>query len=147
MEFDATLFVAFANAYSQGNEKFATFLHDRFPQRLRRATDAWLATNPRTSHDAPPHPFAMSEYHVEAHERARTLGKDADEVFTQGHEANRTSDTYVLGTVIFATIILFGSLVMRLHRNRTRRAMLLVTAVVLFTSIIWLVLRPIAWVG
>lgn len=147
MHLDANLFVAYAGAFAQQNDRYAQFLYDRFPPRLKKAMDAWLATNPRTSKDAPPHPFAMREYEVEAHRRSATLGSEADDALVTGRRANIESDTYVLGTVVFATVILLASLGPRLHRRNARRAMLIVSTAILVAALAWLAVRPIAWVG
>lgn len=145
--FDASMFIAYAGAYADGNETFSQFLYQRFPPRLKTATDAWLATKPLESKDAPPHPLMMAEYKIEAHERALVLGKEADDALVVGGRANRTSDIYVLGTVLLATIILLASLGPRLRRRNPRRVMLLMGGVALLFAIGWLATRPVAWVG
>jgi hypothetical protein len=147
LHFDGALFVAYAGAYADQKEEFAQFLYERFPPRLRKAMDAWIATRPRTSKDAPPHPFAMAEYQLEPHQRALALGKEADDEIAAGGAANRISDTYVLGTVVLATIILLSSLGVRLRRRRPRRVMLVLSVVALLGAVGWLAVRPVAWVG
>lgn len=144
---DVNLFVAYVGAYAKQDDTFAQFLYERFPPRLRHATDAWLATRPRTSPDAPPHPFAMPDYQVEAHQRARALGKQADDAIEHGRAANLVADTYVLYTVILATIILLASLGARLRRRSTRRVMLVLSAVALLATLAWLATRPVAGPG
>ncbi len=144
---DAGLFVAYAKAYGEHDTRFAQFLYDRFPPRLKKAMDAWLATKPLESKDAPPHPLVMPEYRVEAHERAATLGQQADDAIDEGRIANKRSDTYVLGTVLFATIILLASLGARLRRRHARRAMLVIGCVALLGALGWLATQPLAWIG
>ena len=65
----------------------------------------------------------------------------------RGGTANRTSDIYVLGTVLLATIILLASLGPRLRGRNTRRSMVLLSGVALLFAIGWLAARPVAWVG
>jgi hypothetical protein len=144
---DASLFVTWAGAYAHHDERFAQFLYDRFPPRLKTATDAWLATKPLESKDAPPHPLLMQEYRLEAHQRAATLAREADDAIEGGHHANVESDTYVLGTVVFATIILLASLGARLRRPHARRVMLVVSLLALLLATGWLAFRPVAWIG
>lgn len=144
---DADLFVAWASAYSEHNATLAQFLYDRFPQRLKVATDAWLATKPLASKDAAPHPLSMPQYQLEAHERAAALGKEADDAVNRGHDANLTADTYVFGTVFLAMVILLASLSTRLRYSVPRRAMLSLSGGGLLAAIVWLALRPIAWPG
>jgi hypothetical protein len=147
MHLDANLFVAWAEAYADKRQTFATFLYDRFPPRLKTATDAWIATHPLESRDAPLHPFVMPEYRVEAHQKAAALAREAGEAIDSAQLANTRSDTYVLGTVVFATIILLASLGPRLHHRSTQRAMIVVSTVALLVAIAWLATMPIAWIG
>ena len=144
---DVALFVAWAKAYQHHDDVFATFLYDRFPPRLKKATDAWLATAPFGSSDGPAHPFALPEYQTEAHARADALATQADDEVAAGVAANRQSDTYVLATVIFATVILLATIGLRLQRRSTRRTLLILTALTLFVSTAWVAARPVAWVG
>ena len=128
-------------------DAFATFLFDRFPPRLRVATAAWLETHPLQSHSAPPHPFAMAEYRVEATERANAAQKAADADAARAAVAHHNSDLYVLATVLLATVITVSALGSRLVTSRARRAALVLCGVVLLTVIVWLILRPVAWVS
>jgi len=144
---DANLFVAWSSAHVEHHDELATFLYGRFPPRLKKAMDVWLSTHPFESQDAPAHPFVMKEYELDAHERAESLGKEADAAVEKAETANLHSDTYVLGTVVFATIILLASLGPRLRRPRSQRLMLVVSGMVLLLAIAWLSELPIAWLG
>jgi hypothetical protein len=144
---DANLFVAYAGAIATDNQPFAKFLYDRFPPRLRTATDAWLATKPLTTPGAPPHPFAMSEYRVDALIRSQELGPLADVEVENGQRANVRSDTYVLGTVVFASIILLASLGLRFKKRKPRRAMLIFATIALLVSLAWVATQKVAWIG
>jgi hypothetical protein len=144
---DVNLFVEWAVAYADGRQERAAFLHDRFPPQLRHPLDAWLATRPRENREAPPHPFAMSEYRIEPHERALALSRDADTSIAERQQANRISDTYLLHTVILATVILLVSLSVRLRHAAPRRAMLVLGCVGLVATLVTLALSPIAWIG
>ena len=72
---DVATFIAWADAERRGEEKVAAFYVDRFRDEFRPAYDAWIATDPFTSPAAPPTPFAMDEYQLQARtdsRRART---------------------------------------------------------------------------
>lgn len=144
---DANLFVAYAGAIANDNKAFAQFLYDRFPARLRNATDAWLATKPLITPGAPPHPFVMKQYRVDALDRAKELADQADAETENGQLANVRSDTYVLGTVVFASIILLASLALRLKKRGPRRAMLLFATIALLVSLGWVATQKVAWIG
>jgi hypothetical protein len=147
LQVDAELFVAWAAAHSEHNAELSQFLYDRFPPRLKVAMDAWLATKPLESSDAPPQPFKMPQYQLEPHQRSVVLGKAADHDVELGHDANFTADTYVLATVFLAMIILLASLSMRLRSRAPRRVMLAMSGFGLLAAMAWLAMRPIAWPG
>ena len=146
-QLDTSLFVTYAGASANGNQAFAQFLIDRFPPRLRKATDAWLATHPLTSRDAPPYPMAMPEYKVDAYQRAADLAEQADRALARSQVAHHISDVYVLGTVVFATNVLLASLGLRLHGRKPRRVMLVFSLATLVVALGWLATRPIGWTG
>ncbi len=101
------LFVEYAAAISEGNEKLANFLYERFPPELKTATDAWRATNPLTNPDAPRSPFDMPEYQVTEQAEAQRLETFANQTAIKANEVNELADRYVLLTVIFATALFF----------------------------------------
>ncbi len=144
---DTNLFVAWAGAYSEHNATLERFLYDRFPPRLQVATDAWLATKPLVSKDAPPHPFAMPEYEIAAHERAAALALEADDTVQSAEAANLTGDIYVFATVFLALVILLASLSTRPRHAGPRRTMLMLSAAALAGGLAWLATRPVSWPG
>jgi hypothetical protein len=146
-QLDTSLFITYVGAYANGNQAFAQFLIDRFPPRLRKATDAWLATHPLTSREAPPYPMAMREYQVDAYQRAADLAEEADGALARSEVAHRVSDVYVLGTVVFAMIVLLAGLGLRLGGRKPRRVMLVFSLATLVVALGWLATRPIVWTG
>ena len=44
------------------HDRLTEFYAERFPPNRGIAVEAWLATEPRTNPDAPPHPVAMEDY-------------------------------------------------------------------------------------
>jgi hypothetical protein len=118
---DVDLFIAYAGALVDHRDAFAAFLRDRFPPRLRVATDAWLDTHPLESTSAPAHPLAMPEYRIEATERASAAQKASDDASDQAARANHAGDLYVLATVLLATIITVSSLGSRRIRRGSAR--------------------------
>ncbi len=144
---DADLFIAYAEARVEHREAFASFLYDRFPPRLRVATAAWLETHPFESAGAPAHPLAMPEYRVEATERGVASQTESDQALAQAAAANHKADLYVLTTVVLATVITVSSLGSRLTRRSGRRASLILCGMVLVAVVVWLALRPVAWVS
>ncbi len=63
---DIAMFFQWVNATETDDPELADFYQDRFRPEFQPAFDAWLATDPLTNPDAPPTPFAMDEYQLQA---------------------------------------------------------------------------------
>src|SRR5687768_4680581 len=70
---DVATFIAWAEADRRGDDEVADFFVERFRDEFRLAYDAWIATRPLSSAEAPPTPFAMEEYDVSARDKAQQL--------------------------------------------------------------------------
>jgi hypothetical protein len=147
MHLDADLFVAYSGAVAQHQNDFAAFLRARFPPRLEKAVQAWLATHPMDSPSAPRHPFVMPEYRVDRFDQAKALNDAAGAAMHEGARANRTSDSYTLETVLLATIVLVAGVGLRARMRRARRIAMWVSTALLSIAVIWLALRPVSWIG
>lgn len=134
------LFVEWASAVSQEDQKLADFLFERFPPELKGATDAWLTLEPETNPNAPPSPLAMPEYILEQSEESEKLSIMAVEFFKQATHANLISDNYVLLTVIFASVLFFGGISGK-FQTRVIDISMLILAFVLFTVGVVVMLR------
>lgn len=139
----ANLFVAWVTAFSEDNQELADFLYQRFPPELKTATDAWLATAPRTNPDAPPSPFAMPEYVVAQSIEASRWDAEAKDQAQLAEHANETSDRYVLLTVIFASVLFFGGISGKFQSRIVDVLMLVLAAVVLLAGLVVLFSFPI----
>jgi hypothetical protein len=104
------LFVEYAAAISQGDQKLVDFLYERFPHELRTATDAWLALEPLNNPDAPLTPFEMEEYSLPEQAQAQQYEEVSRQKAEEASTANLRSDEYVLLTVIFAMVLFFGGI-------------------------------------
>jgi hypothetical protein len=128
---DIALFMAWINAKASSNDRLAEFYNQRFRPEFRQHFDAWLATRPLSNPQAASSPFELPGYRTEHGERARDLEKQSKALFEAGHRANHIADTYVLATVLLATVLFFCGIVQQFQESRTR-IFLLTLAVVLF---------------
>ena len=117
---DVALFMAWVNAKALGNEQLEQFYRQRFRPEFRQIFDAWLATSPLTNPQAPATPFALPGYRSEHGQHALELETQAKALFEAGHRANHYADTYVLGTVVLATVLFFCGIVQQFTEFRTR---------------------------
>lgn len=129
---DVALFMAWVNAKASSNDRLGEFYRERFRPEFRQFFDAWLATKPLTNPQAPSTPFMLPGYRTEHGQHARDLEKQSKALFEAGHQANHVADTYVLGTVVLATVLFFCGIVQQFTEFRTR-VFLLGVAVLLLT--------------
>jgi hypothetical protein len=129
---DVALFMAWVNAKALGNERLAEFYNHRFRPEFRQFFDEWLATQPLNNPQAPSTPFELPGYRTEHGQHAHDLEGQSKALFEAGHRANHIADTYVLGTVLLATVLFFCGIVQQFKEFRTR-VFLLTLAVLLFT--------------
>jgi hypothetical protein len=121
---DLSVFIAWLDETTDGDDAAAEFIYERFPDRLRVATDAWLALDPFEDPDAPPSPFVMEEYVVPPSVRAEELSVSAEEHTIAAQEATERANEYVLMTVLFATVLFFASVASKLTGVGNRWALL-----------------------
>jgi hypothetical protein len=137
------MFINYMEAKHTGNERHEKFLFNRFRPEMKKAVDAWLKTDPFNSPEAPQGPFKMAEYTQQELE----LAKQHDERFTMEHaaavQANRNGDTYVLLTVLFATVLFFGGIAGTVDSRRLRIIILSMALALFGITVIVLATMPI----
>jgi hypothetical protein len=121
---DAGMFLQYAAAYADGRVELVRFLHDRFRPEMKVALDAWLATDPLRRAGAPPSPFAMPQYSLEASRLSTQFADKADATFAAARAANVISDKYVLLTVVFTSVLFFASVSQKLWSPMATRILL-----------------------
>ena len=140
---DLSVFENYIDALLEENEVVADFYFQRFRDEFRVGYDAWIALDPLTNPDAPPTPFAMEEYQLSQDAEAVRLESRADELFTEGEEANTISDVYTLTTLLFAAVLFFAAISERFEYVRAQVILLLIASVGLVAGIAIAVGQPI----
>ena len=77
-EIDVATFTQWVNAYSLEQTELADFYFKRFRKEFKPAVNAWIATRPLKNPDAPPTPFVMPQYRLEARAAAERLEAQAE---------------------------------------------------------------------
>lgn len=129
--FDASMFISYMNAKNEGNERQEKFLFKRFRPEIKTAVEAWLKTDPFNDPKAPQGPFKMAEYVQPELEEAKRHDAQFAKEHAAAEHANHNSDTYVLLTVLFASVLFFGGIAGTIESHRLR-VTILVIALVLF---------------
>lgn len=143
-EIDVATYIQWVDATATDDRDLADFYEARFRPEFRPAFEAWIETDPFDDADAPPTPFAMPEYRLEAAAEAARLDAEAATLSAQVRTDIERATTYVLGVVMFAIVLFFAGLSTKLHGPGTRKAMLGVGAVVFVGATIWIATRPIS---
>jgi hypothetical protein len=139
---DVALFMAWVNARASGNDRLEQFYTKRFRPQFRQAFDEWLATQPLTNPQAPASPFTLPGYHSDHEQHARELENQAKSLFEAGHRANHYADTYVLGTVLLATVLFFCGILPQFGDFRARVFLLGIAVLLLLFGLSKILVLP-----
>lgn len=124
MTIDVSLLGDYVAAVGNGDGELAEFIAERFPDHLAVASEAWLATDPLVTPDAPPTPFDMDEYRLEDAEEADRLVREAEARKQEARQAGDNSDDFTLTSVLLAVVILFAALSTKTADRRLQRILL-----------------------
>jgi hypothetical protein len=146
-EVDVATFIQWIDAHATGDDELASFYADRFRDEFRPAFDAWLATDPLTDPNAPPTPFAMDEYQLDAATEAERLDAEG-ELYSAAVRRNvQRAGNYVLGVVLFAVALFFAGMSTRLGGRGARTAMVGVGCLVFAVTVVWIATFPVVVSG
>lgn len=140
---DAAMGVNWMNAKHEGNERQERFLFERFRPEMRKAVEAWMKTDPFNNPKAPLGPLAMPEYVQKELVEAQRLEELSDQEFAAARRANETSDTYVLLTVLFASVLFFGGIAGTIDSRRMRMAIVSIASALFVIITVLLATMPI----
>lgn len=141
--FDAAMFFSYMQAKHDGNERQEKFLFDRFRPEMKKAVDAWLSTDPFNNPAAPQGPFKMGEYVQHHLAEAKLQEERAAQQFASAQEAHHQSDTYMLLTVMFASVLFFGGLSATLDWFRLRIIVFTLALALFLVTVSFLATMPI----
>ena len=140
---DVAVFIAWTEAYAEGDDRRADFVYERFPDRLRPAADAWVALEPLDDSDAPATPFEMDEYVVPAVQEADERLLEADESLDHASAAANHTSSYVATTVVFAAVLFFAGMSTKLTSRRNRMVVMVLAGIGTVAGIARLLTLPI----
>jgi len=143
-QIDVATFMQWADAYARKETELAAFYRKRFRAEFKPVVEAWIATRPLKSPDAPLTPFAMPRYRLAATAEADRLEAQATATAGQASADNQRANNYMLAVVLFASSLFFAGLSTRL-RTVGGATTLLVLGGVLFTgTLAWIATFPIS---
>ena len=114
---------------TEGDQQLADLYQRRFRPEFLPAFQAWLAQDPLNNPAAEASPLRVPQYHVAALEKSDRLESGGNHHFEDGKEATEHTDSYVLTSVFFASVLFFAGISMRFLWHKMR-----ITVLVLATS-------------
>jgi len=139
---DVAVFMEWIGGRATGNESLTEFYAERFPPNLGVAVDAWLATDPFTNPDAPPHPFAMPEYRVAQDTMVEQATALSEAKWAEARQADENGDAFVALTVIFASVLFFGGIEQKFTDRRVRVGILAIGSLMFVGGLITMLNNP-----
>jgi hypothetical protein len=121
---ETQMFGAWLDAKARGEEQLAAFYQARFPEGMKPAFNAWLASRPLQNPSAPATPFATAQYQRPGLAAGRELDRQADRTFAEGQHDNAVSDAFQQGATVLALALFFGG-IGQVFKARTSRIVLL----------------------
>jgi hypothetical protein len=143
-EIDVASFTQWVNAYTLGRAELADFYLRRFRDEFKPAVDAWVATRPLKNPAAPPTPFAMPQYELQARAEAERLEAEAEVFAAQVRRNIQRASNYVLGVVLFASALFFAGMSTKLTAPKLRVVMLAVGCAVFLCTAAWIATSPVS---
>jgi hypothetical protein len=140
---DVTVFTDWVNAYAENKTALADFYFTRFRKEFKPAVDAWIATRPLKNPNAPPSPFAMPQYKLEAREESEELSAEAEVFAAQVRRDIQRASNYVLGVVLFASALFFAGMSTKLASRRLRTVMISIGCAVFVLTAVWIASSPV----
>ena len=141
---DAMTFIEYINALHDKKQELSDFYFERFRPDMKAAVQAWLETDPLNNPNAPPHPFAMSQYNRTFALEAQQFAKESELKLEEAQQANKNSDNYVLVTVIYSSVLFIGGILGRIFARQVRLILLITGLGISFVATIIVIFMPIA---
>jgi hypothetical protein len=144
-QIDVATFTAWVDAYARSETRLAEFYRRRFRAEFQPAVEAWIATRPLKTPNAPLTPFAMPQYRLAAAAAAKQLDA-ASQRSAAGVLRNiqRASDC-VLAVVLFAVALFFAGMGAKLRVARIRMVMVALAGVIFLGAVIWIATFPVSF--
>jgi len=139
---DVTTFNTWIEAQRSGDDQLAALYVRRFSPAFKVAFDAWVATDPAHTPEAPPGPSFMPEYVNPGTEKGEELNGEASATFDEGTEARENADRYVRQTVLLATVLFLVAVAQRFRYRMVRMTAAGIAVAVLILAVSGIVTLP-----
>jgi hypothetical protein len=143
-EIDVATFMQWVDAFVRGEGELAAFYFKRFRKEFKPAVNAWIATRPLKSRNAPLTPFVLPQYQLTATAEAKQLDAAAELSAASVRQSIQRSTNYVLCVVLFAAALFFAGISTKFGSPRVRVASLAIGSIVFLGTLGWLATFPVS---
>ena len=143
-QIDVATFTQWVDAYAHDETRLTDFYFKRFRAEFKPAVDAWIATKPLKTPDAPLTPFAMPQYRLAAAEEVKRLDVQGEASAAAVRSNIQRASNYILGVVLFAIALFFAGMGTKLRIARVRVLMVGVGAVLFAGAVVWIATFPVS---
>ncbi|HEX2360743.1 MAG TPA: hypothetical protein VHI11_01590 [Jiangellaceae bacterium] len=143
-QIDVATFIQWVDAYAQEQTELTDFYYERFRDEFKPAMDAWIAARPLRNPDAPLSPFVMPEYQLQARAESEQLEAEAESYSGMARTNIQRATNYVLGVVLFASVLFFAGMSTKLRSPRLRAFLLGFGVVIFIGTVAWMATFPIS---
>lgn len=140
---ETNLFLYYLQAARENDTVHARFLMNRFPPHMRKAFDAWIATDPYKNSAAPATPFLMAEYALPELNEAAVYYKQSRAFKSSANEADRHSDNYLLLSILISAVLFFTGLSGFTGSGKYRRILLYTGLALMLVVVIAMLRQPV----
>jgi hypothetical protein len=127
-------------------EAFSAFFYRHMREEFKPAINAWLGTDPFQTfgiEESMPLPYELDAYQLASRQEAIRLSVVAAGLTEDARQSNGTSDAYVFTAVLFATVLFFAGVSVKMADRRNRLIMLGFGILILVGAAVALVVLPV----
>jgi hypothetical protein len=144
MQVDVATFIQWVDAKVSDEVELQEFYEERFRDEFKPAFQAWLDTDPLTTTGAPPTPFAMDEYQLEAEDDAKALDAEDRRLAAQVRRNIQRSTNYVLGVVMFSVALFFAGISTKVQGRGAKTVLVAMGSVIFLATAVWIATSPVS---
>ncbi len=143
LSYDAGTFSDAMIAFTEDNQEILDLFDGLlFREEFKVFVDAWIELEPLKNPDAPRTPFELDGFDDQYLAEAMLADADADDKFDRARKANSNNDNYILGTVLFASVLFFSGVSTKFKSLWVRTFSVGVAGVALVVGLVWLISLP-----
>lgn len=141
---ETSLFIEWVRANLDGDTDRAAFVQNRFRPEFLPFFERWMETGSGTASGlSDGSPFTMKGYTTPGFVEADTHFKESSDFQITANGASRTSQTYVLIAVMFASVLFFGGIATKFSDRRASRLLGGLAVIMLVAATVELATQPV----